>query len=127
VHVSPGYNRLGIAHLGRLQRSAPSPGVHLAGREVHVCVGGAPRTARRYRGKDVVDWLLQMGYYNMSVNEHLLKERVRAKVNHYVTGRDGGRDIALEGMKLYRGLRDVIGSVLKFADNLKQKFCGVKQ
>ena len=99
--------------------------LHLAGREVHLCVGGAPRTARRYRGKDVVDWLHQMGYYNMPVNEHPLKERVRAKANHYVTGRDGGRDIdlrkfALEGMKLYGRLRDLSGSVLKFADDLKQ-------
>jgi putative flavoprotein involved in K+ transport len=99
--------------------------LHLAGREVHLCVGGAPRTARRYRGKDVVDWLHQMGYYNMPVNEHPLKERVRAKANHYVTGRDGGRDIdlrqfALEGMKLYGRLREVNGSVLKFADDLKQ-------
>jgi hypothetical protein len=34
-----------------------------------------------------------MGYYNMPVHEHPLKERVRAKANHYVTGREGGRDI----------------------------------
>jgi putative flavoprotein involved in K+ transport len=99
--------------------------LHLGGREVHLCVGGAPRTARRYRGKDVVDWLHQMGYYNMPVHEHPLKERVRAKANHYVTGRDGGRDIdlrkfALQGMKLYGRLRDVSASVLKFADDLKQ-------
>jgi len=99
--------------------------LHLAGRQVHLCVGGAPRTARRYRGKDVVDWLHQMGYYNMPVNEHPLKERVRAKANHYVTGREGGRDIdlrkfALEGMKLYGRLRDVRGSILRFADDLKQ-------
>jgi len=99
--------------------------LHLAGRQVHLCVGGAPRTARRYRGKDVVDWLHQMGYYNMPVNEHPLKERVRAKANHYVTGRDGGRDIdlrkfALEGMKLYGRLQDVRGNILRFADDLKQ-------
>jgi putative flavoprotein involved in K+ transport len=98
--------------------------LHLAGRQAHLCVGGAPRTARRYRGKDVVDWLHLMGYYNMPVNEHPLKERVRAKANHYVTGRDGGRDIdlrkfALEGMKLYGRLRDVQGNILRFADDLK--------
>jgi putative flavoprotein involved in K+ transport len=99
--------------------------LHLAGRQVHLCVGGAPRTARQYRGKDVVDWLHEMGYYNMPVHEHPLKERVRAKANHYVTGRDGGRDIdlrkfALEGMKLYGRLRDVRGNILRFADDLKQ-------
>src|SRR5260370_2561350 len=53
--------------------------LHLAGRQVHLCVGGAPRTARRYRGKDVVVWLHQMGYYNMPVNEHPLKDRLPAQ------------------------------------------------
>jgi|SRR5579859_2714995 len=80
--------------------------LHLAGRRVHLSVGGAPRTARRYRGRDVVDWLDAMGYYALPVHEHPLKERVRAKANHYVTGRDGGHEIdlrrfALEGMQLY--------------------------
>ena len=99
--------------------------LHLAGRQVHLCVGGAPRTARRYRGKDVVTWLHEMGYYSMPVHEHPLKERVRAKANHYVTGRGGGRDIDLrkfarEGMKLYGRLQDVGGNILRFADDLKQ-------
>ena len=99
--------------------------LHLAGRKVHLCVGGAPRTARRYRGKDVVDWLNDMGYYNMPVHEHPLKERVRAKANHYVTGRDGGRDIdlrkfALEGMQLHGRLQTIEGTCMTFADDLKQ-------
>jgi putative flavoprotein involved in K+ transport len=99
--------------------------LHIAKRDIHLCVGGAPRTARRYRGQDVVDWLHQMGYYNMPVHEHPLKERVRAKANHYVTGRDGGRDIdlrkfALEGMQLYGRLQGVDGELLKFGDDLKK-------
>jgi putative flavoprotein involved in K+ transport len=97
--------------------------LHLAGRRMHLCLGSAPRTARFYRGKDVVDWLHQMGYYDMPVHEHPLKERVRAKANHYVTGRDGGRDIdlrkfAAEGMQLYGRLDDVQGSRLSFAADL---------
>ncbi|MDB6138010.1 MAG: czcO 2 [Verrucomicrobiaceae bacterium] len=99
--------------------------LHLAGRKVHLCVGGAPRTARRYRGKDVVDWLNDMGYYSMPVHEHPMKEKVRAKANHYVTGRDGGRDIdlrkfATEGMKLYGRLKEVRGGMLSFGQDLKQ-------
>lgn len=99
--------------------------LHLAGRKVHLCVGGAPRTARRYRGKDVVDWLHEMGYYDKPIDEHPQKDRVRAKSNHYVTGRGGGRDIdlrkfATEGMRLYGRLKEVRGYVLKFADDLKQ-------
>ncbi len=98
--------------------------LHLAGRKTHLCVGGAPRTARRYRGKDVVMWLHEMGYYDKPVHEHPLKERVRAKANHYVTGRDGGRDIdlrkfAVEGMQLHGRLKDLRGPLLEFADDLK--------
>jgi putative flavoprotein involved in K+ transport len=99
--------------------------LHLAGRQVHLCVGSAPRSPRRYRGKDVVDWLEQMGYYDLSINDHPQKEKVRTKANHYVTGRDQGREIdlrqfALEGMQLHGSLKTISGSQLEFRDNLKQ-------
>jgi putative flavoprotein involved in K+ transport len=99
--------------------------LHLAGRKVHLCVGDAPRVSRRYRGKDVVEWLHLMGYYDLPVHEHPLREGVRDKTNHYVTGRDGGRDIdlrqrALEGMELYGRLLDVSGHRLMFDDDLAQ-------
>jgi putative flavoprotein involved in K+ transport len=99
--------------------------LHLAGRRVHLAVGSAPRTARRYRGRDVVAWLEDMGYYSLPVHQHPLKERVRAKSNHYVTGRDGGRDIdlrqrALEGMRLYGRLVDARGGCLQLAADLTQ-------
>jgi putative flavoprotein involved in K+ transport len=98
--------------------------LHLAGRKVHLCVGGAPRTARRYRGRDVVEWLHDMGYYDLPIHEHPKKDLVRAKANHYVTGRDGGRDIdlrrfAVEGMSLYGRLKEVHGNTLSFADDLQ--------
>src|ERR1700730_15951706 len=97
--------------------------LHLAGRKVYLCVGDAPRVARRYRGKDVVEWLHLMGYYDLPVPEHPLREGVRDKTNHYVTGRDGGRDIdlrqrALEGMELYGRLLDVQGDRLMLDDDL---------
>jgi putative flavoprotein involved in K+ transport len=86
--------------------------LYLASRKVHLCVGDAPRVSRRYRGKDVVEWLDLMGYYDLPVHEHPLREGVRDKTNHYVTGRDGGRDIdlrqhSLDGMELYGRLLDV--------------------
>ena len=103
--------------------------LHLAGRKVHLCVGSAPRTARRYRGKDVVEWLHDLRYYDMPVHEHPLKDGVRAKANHYVTGRDGGRDIdlrkfALEGMQLHGRLLTVQDGVLSFGDDLKKNLDG---
>jgi putative flavoprotein involved in K+ transport len=97
--------------------------LHLAGRRTTLCVGDAPRVARRYRGKDVVEWLHHMGYYDMPVEKHPLREGVRDKTNHYVTGRDGGRDIdlrqrALEGLALYGRLNDVRGDHLICAEDL---------
>ncbi len=99
--------------------------LHLAGKQVHLCVGGAPRSPRRYRGKDVVDWLDQMGYYDLPIDEHPQKDKIRTKANHYVTGRDGGREIdlrqfALEGMKLYGRLKQIGSTQLEFWNDLKQ-------
>lgn len=99
--------------------------LHLAGKKVHLCVGGAPRSARRYRGKDVVDWLERMGYYDLPIHKHPDREKVRHKNNHYLTGRDGGHEIdlrqfALEGMQLYGSLKNIRGKYLEFKPNLKE-------
>ncbi|ELS04200.1 flavin-dependent oxidoreductase, MSMEG_0569 family [Xenococcus sp. PCC 7305] len=99
--------------------------LHLMGRKVHLCVGGAPRSPRNYRGKDVVDWLDQLGYYDLTIDNHPDRDNVRTKTNHYVTGRNGGHEIdlrtfALEGMQLYGSLTDIVGDRLKFESNLKQ-------
>ncbi|MGB5974626.1 MAG: MSMEG_0569 family flavin-dependent oxidoreductase, partial [Nodosilinea sp.] len=99
--------------------------LHLANRQVHLCVGGAPRSPRRYRGKDVVEWLDQMGYYDLAIDDHPQKDTVRHKTNHYVTGRGGGREIdlrgfALQGMQLHGRLQDIQGTQLTFGADLKQ-------
>lgn len=99
--------------------------LHLTGRKVYLAVGNAPRCARFYRGKDVVRWLAEMGYYEISVQDHPLREGVRDNTNHYVTGRDGGRDIdlrkfALEGMELFGPLQDFTGSEFVFQPNLRE-------
>ncbi|MBW2941809.1 MSMEG_0569 family flavin-dependent oxidoreductase [Zhongshania aquimaris] len=97
--------------------------LHLAGRKVILATGNAPRVARQYRGKDVVEWLHEMGYYDVSVEQHPLREGVRDNTNHYVTGRDGGREIDLrrfakEGMELYGLMTGFDGENLIFKKNL---------
>lgn len=97
--------------------------LHIAGRKVHLAVGSAPRCPRVYRGRDAVDWLDDLGQYDLPVEQHPLKDKVRKNANHYLTGRDGGRDIdlrkfALEGMQLYGRMRDVRDGHLIFADDL---------
>lgn len=98
--------------------------LHLAGRKVHLAVGDAPRCARFYRGRDVVDWLADMNYYDMPVDQHPLREGVRDNTNHYVTGRDGGRDIDLrkfarEGMQLHGLLAGLEDGVMQFERGLQ--------
>ncbi|MGW6742555.1 MSMEG_0569 family flavin-dependent oxidoreductase [Streptomyces sp. NPDC055025] len=109
--------------------------LHLAGRRVHLAVGSAPRVARFYRGRDCVAWLDEMGHYAKGIDSFDDAAAVRMRVNHYVTGRDGGRDIDLrafarDGMRLYGRLTGITGAMcpttpefasttLEFADDLK--------
>jgi putative flavoprotein involved in K+ transport len=99
--------------------------LHLEGKRVHLCVGSAPRVARRYRGRDVVYWLDQLGHYDMGIDRHPDGVAVRRKPNHYVTGRDGGRDIDLrkfarEGMQLHGRLLDIDATSFEFGDDLEK-------
>ncbi|TQS41535.1 MSMEG_0569 family flavin-dependent oxidoreductase [Cryptosporangium phraense] len=102
--------------------------LHLAGRTVHLAVGSAPRVARFYRGRDVVAWLEDMGYYRRTIDDFADADAVRFRVNHYVTGRDGGRDIDLrafarDGMRLHGRLR-AIDESLHFDDDLATNLDG---
>ena len=103
--------------------------LHLSGRKVHLAVGSAPRCPRMYRGRDAVDWLDDLGQYDLPVDKHPQKEKVRKNANHYLTGRDGGRDVDLrkfaqEGMTLYGRLRDIKDGRLFFADDLAKNLDG---
>ena len=99
--------------------------LHLAGRKVHLAVGSAPRVARRYRGRDCVAWLHDIGHYRMPITEHPEGLGARREPNHYVTGRGGGRDIDLrafasEGMRLHGRLVAGEGARLRFAADLER-------
>jgi putative flavoprotein involved in K+ transport len=103
--------------------------LHLAGRTVHLATGTAPRVARFYRGRDCVAWLSDMGTYTKGIAEFADAEAVRHKTNHYVTGRDGGRDIdlrrfALEGMKLHGRLNRIDPGSLHFGPELRANLDG---
>lgn len=97
--------------------------LHLAGRKVHLCVGPAPRSPRVYRGREATEWLMEMGYYELTIDRHPLGEKAREKTNHYMTGRDGGHEIdlrkfALEGVKLYGSMANIRGAALEFLPDL---------
>lgn len=95
--------------------------LHLEGRAVHLAVGKAPRVARFYRGKDCMTWLADMGVYDVSIGSRGFGKR--ESTNHYVTGRDGGRDIDLrafanEGMVLHGRATGIVDGTLEFDESL---------
>ena len=97
--------------------------LYIAGRQVHLCVGPAPRSPRRYRGKDATEWLMEMGYYKLTVDKHPLGDRAKEKTNHYMSGRAGGHEIdlrrfALQGVKLHGSMAGMDGTTVRFADDL---------
>ncbi|MDL9947114.1 MSMEG_0569 family flavin-dependent oxidoreductase [Gordonia sp. ABSL11-1] len=97
--------------------------LHLAGRDVHLAIGNAPRVARFYRGRDCMTWLADMGLYDTPTQEYPGGRAAQEKTNHYVTGREGGRDVdlrqfAAEGMSLYGALADGKDAHLRFAPSL---------
>ncbi|KAA1243128.1 MSMEG_0569 family flavin-dependent oxidoreductase [Aquimarina sp. RZ0] len=99
--------------------------LHIAGKEVYLSVGTAPRAPRTYRGKDAVEWLEDMGYYDQPIESHPDPEEARHKTNHYLTGRDGGRDIdlrklAIEGIQLRGQLSHVENGIINFNNDLKE-------
>ena len=97
--------------------------LHLAGRQVHLAVGSAPRSPRVYRGRESTEWLHDLGFYELTVDRHPLGDDARHKTNHYMTGRDGGHEIdlrrfALQGVKLYGSLEQAQGTQLSFLPDL---------
>ncbi|KJF71728.1 MULTISPECIES: MSMEG_0569 family flavin-dependent oxidoreductase [Agrobacterium] len=102
--------------------------LHLAGRKVHMVTGNAPRCARFYRGRDVVDWLADVGQYDITIAHDGMTKK-KHDTNHYLTGRDGGRDIdlrkfALEGMALYGRMSGVAAGRMLFEPNLRANLDG---
>ncbi len=99
--------------------------LHIAGKKVYLSVGTAPRAPRTYRGKDAVEWLEDMGYYDQPIEMHPDPEEARHKTNHYLTGRDGGRDIDLrklasEGVQLRGQIGSVENGSISFSNDLKE-------
>ena len=69
-------------------------------------------------------WLAEMGLYDTPTAQYPGGKAAQEKTNHYVTGRDGGRDVdlrqfATEGMHLYGSLTGGKDSGLTFAPTLR--------
>ena len=94
-----------------------------SGRRVLLSAGGAMRVPRRYRGRDCVAWLDELGFFDRTPDMlDSPAQRFRAEVQ--VSGRDGGRTVGLhclhrEGIELLGRLTAADGEKMQFADDLR--------
>lgn len=94
------------------------------GRKVYLCVGGAGRVPRRYRGKDIFKWMNLMGNLDRTVDD-LPSPRAKFAGNPHVSGRDGGQTLSLhqfarDGVVLLGHLRGMDGDTIHLAPDLRQ-------
>jgi putative flavoprotein involved in K+ transport len=80
-----------------------------SGRKVFLCASGAPRIPRRYRGQDIFDWLIQIGFIDRTP-EMLPSPRARFGANPQVTGKNGGHNLNLH--QFYRDGIVLLGHLL---------------
>ena len=66
--------------------------LYQSGRKVYLCVGSAGRAPRRYRGRDVFEWLLLAGFFDRTVDK-LPSPRAKFAGNPQLSGKNGGHTL----------------------------------
>lgn len=99
-----------------------------AGRDVHLAVSTCPEAPRRYRGQDLVYWLMQVGMHGAEVGVSFPAPPPagRFACNPLLTGAHGGRDIHLrdlarQGITLHGRLEAAEDGVLLFSDDFPER------
>lgn len=97
--------------------------LHQHGRRVFLSVGNAGRAPRRYRGKDVLEWLLPIGFFDMTPDKLPMPKEHFAPP--HVSGVDGGRTLNLhqfarDGVTLLGHVRGADGDTLSLAADLHE-------
>ena len=98
--------------------------LYQAGRKVYLSVGSAGRAPRRYRGRDIFEWLNLSGFMDRSPDK-LPSPQARFAGNPQLSGNNGGHDLNLhqfyrDGVVLLGRLQDIQGGCLSLAPDLKE-------
>lgn len=98
--------------------------LHESGRDVYLSVGKAAKAPRRYRGKDIVRWMVALGGLE-AVVDGLNSPADRFAPSPYVSGKDGGQEIdllelAADGMTLLGRAEGVEEGRLVVASDLEE-------
>jgi putative flavoprotein involved in K+ transport len=96
-----------------------------AGRTVYLAVGTHNKLPRRYRGRDVIWWMEQLGTFDATVGSLPSYEAAMRKPSVSLTGVEGGHDLDLtelerDGMILVGRIAGAEGSRLSFAADLQK-------
>jgi putative flavoprotein involved in K+ transport len=93
-------------------------------RTVFLCTGSAGRVPRRYRGKDVIEWLHLIGFFNLTP-DHLPPGMGKFDGIPHISGTNGGHTLNLhqfarDGVILLGHLRDAAGDKIMLAPDLHE-------
>lgn len=88
--------------------------LYQSGRKVYLCVGSAGRVPRRYRGRDIFEWLDRSGFWSRTPAQ-LLSPQMRFAANPMVSGTQGGHDLNLH--QFYRDGVTLLGHLLDIQDH----------
>lgn len=96
--------------------------LHRSGREVYLSVSSAGRVPRRYRGKDIVRWLTDAGFFSTPWKQWP-EPKSRFEAPPHVTGMDGGRtlnlhEFARNGIRLLGRVQGARDGMLDLAPDL---------
>lgn len=94
------------------------------GRKVYLSIGSTGRLPRRYRGKDVMWWLNETGFFDRTV-EMLPSPEEKFIDYPKLTGKDGGHTLNLyqfmhDGVVLLGHLRDIQGNKIFLTNDVKE-------
>lgn len=98
--------------------------LYQSGRMVFLAAGFTPRVPRRYRGRDVIAWLTEIGFMSMPV-EKLPSPKARLVGNPHVSGKDGGHSLSLhqfarDGVRLLGHVSGAQDGKVSFKPDLKE-------
>lgn len=98
--------------------------IYQNGRKVYLATSGAARAPRRYRGKDIFEWLEKTGFFEQTFEQFFANGR-RKHVPPHLTGKDGGHNLNLhqfyrDGVTLLGHARGYEEGNLILADDLQE-------
>jgi len=94
-----------------------------AGRRVYLSTGRCPWAPRRYRGREILHWLVESGFMDQTVDT-LPSPAARLPCNPPISGNDGGHDchprwLAERGATVVGRLEGVEDGTARFANDLE--------